>query len=89
MSENTKTQQEVLELAHKHGLRIQPDSLQFNKSGLDFEVVLATDSEGKRWILRFPRREDVLQLVDKEKRTLFANCSPSDCGGAAMGRLYG
>ena len=66
MSENTKTQQEVLELAHKHGLRIQPDSLQFNKSGLDFEVVLATSCEGEPWILRFPRREDVLSLIDKE-----------------------
>ncbi|MBW4601176.1 MAG: macrolide 2'-phosphotransferase [Calothrix sp. FI2-JRJ7] len=70
MSENIKTQQEVLELADKHGLRIQPDSLQFNESGLDFQVVLATDSQGERWILRFPRREDVLPLVDKEKRTL-------------------
>jgi macrolide phosphotransferase len=70
MSETTKTQQEVLGLAHKHGLKIQPNSLQFNKSGLDFEVVLATDSKGERWILRFPRRKDVHSLVDKEKRTL-------------------
>jgi macrolide phosphotransferase len=60
----------VLELAHKHDLTIQEDSLQFNESGLDFQVVLATDSNGERWILRLPRRSDVLTSVDKEKRTL-------------------
>ncbi len=65
-----KSQQEVLELAHKHGLSIEKGSLQFNESGLDFQVVLATDTEGKRWVLRLPRREDVLLSVDKEKRTL-------------------
>jgi macrolide phosphotransferase len=65
-----KTRQEVLELAHKHSLEIQADSLQFNESGLDFQVVLATDREGERWILRFPKREDVLPSVAQEKRTL-------------------
>ncbi len=60
----------MLELAHKHDLTIQEDSLQFNESGLDFQVVLATDSNGERWILRLPRRSDVLTSVDKEKRTL-------------------
>lgn len=44
--------------------------MQFNESGLDFQVVLATDADGVRWILRLPRREDVLPSVDKEKRTL-------------------
>jgi macrolide phosphotransferase len=70
MIKNIKSQQEVLELAHKHGLTIQEGSLQFNESGLDFQVVLATDTGGERWILRLPRREDVLLSVDKEKRTL-------------------
>ena len=65
-----KSQQEVLELAHQNGLDIQEDSLQFNESGLDFQVVLATDTGGERWILRLPRREDVLLSIDKEKRTL-------------------
>ena len=70
MTENIKSQQEVLELAHHNGLNIQEDSLQFNESGLDFQVVLATDTDGKRWILRIPRREDVLLSIDKEKRVL-------------------
>jgi macrolide phosphotransferase len=65
-----KSPQEVLELAHQNGLDIQEDSLQFNESGLDFQVVLATDTDGKRWILRIPRREDVLLSIGKEKRTL-------------------
>jgi macrolide phosphotransferase len=70
MIKETKSKQEVLELAHKHNLVIQEDSLEFNESGLDFQVVLATDIDGERWILRLPRREDVLPSVDKEKRTL-------------------
>jgi macrolide phosphotransferase len=70
MIKKTKSKQEVLELAHKHDLTIQEDSLQFNESGLDFQVVLATDTNGERWILRLPRRPDVLTSVDKEKRTL-------------------
>jgi macrolide phosphotransferase len=70
MIKNTKSEQEVLELSYKHDLTILEDSLQFNESGLDFQVVLATDTNGERWILRLPRREDVLTSVDKEKRTL-------------------
>ncbi|MFS0519972.1 macrolide 2'-phosphotransferase [Nostoc sp. UIC 10607] len=70
MIKKTKSKQEVLELAHKHNLTIQDDSLQFNESGLDFQVVLARDTDGERWILRLPRREDVLPSVGKEKRTL-------------------
>lgn len=65
-----RSPQEVLELAHQHGLTIQESSLQFNESGLDFQVVLATDTEGERWVLRLPRREDVLPSANKEKRTL-------------------
>jgi len=70
MVEPIKSQQEVLELAHKNGLTLQENSLQFNESGLDFQVVLATDNDGERWILRLPRRQDVLPSIDKEKRTL-------------------
>jgi macrolide phosphotransferase len=65
-----KSPQEVLELAHQNGLDIKESSLQFNESGLDFQVVLAMDTEGERWILRLPRREDVLLSIDKERRTL-------------------
>jgi macrolide phosphotransferase len=70
MIKDIKSQQEVLELAHQSGLTIEEDSIQFNESGLDFQVVLATDADEVRWILRLPRREDVLQSVDREKRML-------------------
>ena len=70
MIKNVKSRQEVLELAYKNGLAIEEGSIQFNESGLDFQVVLATDADGVRWILRLPRREDVLPSVDKEKQTL-------------------
>ncbi|MEG3878154.1 macrolide 2'-phosphotransferase [Microcoleus sp. herbarium7] len=70
MIKNVKSRQEVLELSHNNGLNIEESSIQFNESGLDFQVVLATDVDGTRWILRLPRREDVLPSVDKEKRTL-------------------
>lgn len=70
MIKNVKSQQEVLELAHKNGLAIEASTVQFNESGLDFQVVLATDVDGTRWILRLPRREDVLPLIDQERRTL-------------------
>jgi macrolide phosphotransferase len=70
MIKNVKSRQEVLELAHENGLAIEEDSIQFNESGLDFQVVLATDADGVRWILRLPRREDVLPSVNKEKQTL-------------------
>jgi macrolide phosphotransferase len=65
-----KSPREVLTLARKNGLSIDADSLQFNESGLDFQVVLATDTKGERWIFRLPRREDVLPSIGKEKRTL-------------------
>jgi macrolide phosphotransferase len=70
MIKNAKSRQEVLELSHKNGLAIEESSIKFNESGLDFQVVLATDVDGTRWILRLPRREDVLPSVDREKRTL-------------------
>ncbi|MBE9157062.1 macrolide 2'-phosphotransferase [Nodosilinea sp. LEGE 06152] len=70
MIKNVKSRQEVLQLAHESGLTIEESTIQFNESGLDFQVVLATDADGVRWILRLPRREDVLPSIDKEKRTL-------------------
>jgi macrolide phosphotransferase len=70
MIKNIKSQQEVLELAYQSSLAIEEGSIQFNESGLDFQVVFATDTEGVRWVLRLPRREDVLLSVDQEKRSL-------------------
>lgn len=60
---------EILELAHKHGLRLSED-LKFNEMGIDFRVCFATDDQGKPWVLRIPRRSDLEDQIEKEKRIL-------------------
>lgn len=66
----SKTKEEVIKLAKKHGMYIIEDTLVFNESGLDFQVVFATDVEGNDWVLRFPRREDVIPRTKPEKKAL-------------------
>ena len=44
--------------------------MKWNESGLDFQVVFATDVQGKEWVLRIPRREDVLSTAQQEKKIL-------------------
>ncbi|WP_432404089.1 macrolide 2'-phosphotransferase [Wukongibacter sp. M2B1] len=65
-----RTKSEVLEIATKHGLILKEDTLVFNESGLDFQVAFAMDKQGKEWVLRFPRREDVMSRMDIEKKAL-------------------
>lgn len=60
---------EILELAQKHGLRLSED-LKFNEMGIDFRVCFATDDQGKPWVLRIPRRSDLEDQIEKEKRIL-------------------
>jgi len=64
------TNEQVIDIAKKHGLKILPESLNPNESGLDFQVVFAKDLKGENWVLRFPRREDVLPNAKKEKQIL-------------------
>ncbi|QUH25796.1 macrolide 2'-phosphotransferase [Serpentinicella alkaliphila] len=66
----SRTKEEVVEIAKKHGLKIKEDILKFNESGLDFQVVFAIDLEGNEWVLRFPRREDVMSKTIMEKKAL-------------------
>ncbi|MFL2079780.1 macrolide 2'-phosphotransferase [Marinilactibacillus psychrotolerans] len=66
----SKTKKEVLEIAKKHDLQLIEDSLVFNESGLDFQVVFAKDQEGKEWALRIPRRSDVFPRTKAEKTAL-------------------
>lgn len=60
----------IIELARKHHLQIDEDSLEFVNMGLDFEVVFGTDEKGTEWVLRIPRRKDVFEKVQNEKRIL-------------------
>lgn len=66
----SKNIQQVLELAQRHQLHIREETLQFNESGLDFKVVFAMDEHGKEWVLRLPRREDVMPRTKVEKQVL-------------------
>ena len=61
---------EIIEIANKYNLALKEDTLQFNESGLDFQVVFALDENGNEWALRLPRREDVMPRTKAEKQAL-------------------
>ena len=67
----TQVIQEMLEIAGKHGVNLNPEGIEMNESGMDFLVGFAEEAEtGARWILRKPRRTDVLDRADNEARVL-------------------
>ncbi|GIO24790.1 macrolide 2'-phosphotransferase [Oceanobacillus sp. J11TS1] len=66
----SNSKNEVLELASKHGLILNKDTLVFNESGLDFQVVFAVDQLEDEWVLRLPRRDDVMPRTREEKKAL-------------------
>lgn len=66
----SKTNREVIEIAIKYGLTLKEDTLVFNESGLDFLAIFATDQQGNEWVLRVPRRDDVMPRTKVEKQAL-------------------
>lgn len=60
----------VIERAVWHGLALQQDSVEIIDSGLDFRVAMADDAAGDRWVLRIPRRADVVAGLDAEAAVL-------------------
>lgn len=62
--------EELVARAARHGLRLDPGSLSHNDAGLDFRVVYATDVHGRDWVLRIPRRPDVLTALRQEEAAL-------------------
>src|SRR5699024_1780477 len=56
-------------LAEEHGLLLT-ENIRFNEMGIDFRVGFAIDNKGQRWLLRIPRRNDMSEQIDKEKRIL-------------------
>lgn len=66
----SRTKEQVIEIVGKQGLKLKEDTLTFNESGLDFQVVFAIDFEGNEWVLRMPRREDVMVRTEIEKKAL-------------------
>lgn len=64
------TDDELLGMASGHGLRLLPDSVRHNDAGLDFHVVYARDVHGRDWVLRLPRRPDVVEAMAREEAIL-------------------
>lgn len=60
----------IVELAAAHELTIVPETIAINEIGLDFRVALARTNDGERWVLRIPRRADVLPRADIEGQLL-------------------
>lgn len=65
-----KTIEEINKLAIKHHLELDTKSINCNESGLDFWVAFANDVKGQPWVLRLPRRVDVIQSSATEKKVL-------------------
>ena len=66
----SKSIEQVMEIASKHGLEVNEGSLVFDESGLDFQVAFAKDSHGNELVLRIPRRVDVFPRTKAEKQVL-------------------
>lgn len=61
---------DILALAQNNGLHIQHEGLELNESGLDFRAVFAKDIHDTPWVLRTPRRADVIQSAAYEHKVL-------------------
>ena len=60
----------LLHLAASHGLALDPASVRTEEVGLDFRVAFGRDAEGADWVLRIPRRPDVMGRAAVEGRLL-------------------
>lgn len=60
----------ITRLAAEHGLDVVPETITVNELGLDFRVALADAVDGQRWVLRIPRRAEVMTRADIEGRIL-------------------
>ncbi len=66
----SKSIEEIVELAAENGLHLRNETIQVNESGLDFQAVFADDLNGDKWVLRVPRRDDVMPRTKIEKVVL-------------------
>lgn len=63
------SQESVFEVARRHGLEVTR-LLNIEEVGLDFRVITAVDRAGLTWVLRQPRRPDMLDRIQREARAL-------------------
>lgn len=61
---------ELLAVVRRHGLELQAEDADFDRTGLDFLVVHARDESGTPWIVRTPRRPEVTASTYVEARVL-------------------
>ncbi|MCM3128567.1 macrolide 2'-phosphotransferase [Paenibacillus provencensis] len=61
---------ELLSLARQHGLQFASDEAKVTESGMDFQVAMAMDTSNVDWVIRKPRRSDVLERAVNEKKVL-------------------
>ncbi|HEX6070254.1 MAG TPA: macrolide 2'-phosphotransferase [Longimicrobiaceae bacterium] len=61
---------DLLRAAGEAGLRLDPGTASLDESGADFLVAHGRDSEGTPWIVRAPRRPDVMARAAGERRAL-------------------
>ncbi len=64
------TIENFLKAARDNGLRLDPDRVELDDSGLDFLAAHVVDEEGREWILRSPRRPAVREAAAREHRVL-------------------
>lgn len=62
--------EELLAIARRHGLEVTATSSSLDGSGLDFVVAHGRDAAGTPWIVRAPRRPDVIASACAEARVL-------------------
>ncbi|MDU0813661.1 macrolide 2'-phosphotransferase [Bacillus siamensis] len=60
----------VLNIAKENGLRLKHEGADINETGMDFQVVFAEDDSGVTWVLRKPRRPDVIERAAAESTVL-------------------
>jgi macrolide phosphotransferase len=60
----------ALALAQRHGIELDATTLVREEAGLDFRVVMGATAAGERWVLRVPRRPDMLTQIEAEGRVL-------------------
>ena len=60
---------EIQKLAKEYGVSLT-EKIRFNEMGVDFRVGFATDTNGKEWLIRIPRREDMGEQINNERKIL-------------------
>lgn len=60
----------IVQLAADHHLALDETSLRINEMGLDFRVAIARTLDGDDWVLRIPRRPDVMDRAAVEGELL-------------------